>query len=1009
MTLNGEGSPRTDIKSLVTPGLHQMPDKMENSTHVIGKTDHEEDHDVEPNETINDEGVSEGMSEELIDNDGSGANGERKFVSANSSNPPRKRSKVSRACDCCRRKKVKCNAQYSASLQKITKRCDNCVKNHEECTFSRTPLKRGPSKGYIRDLEEKLENSNSGQQPRKSSFEVKKSNHIILPPITHSTPTPPNNLNASTTATANPNPTSNGINNNSTSLPSPHTNGNSNKLLVLPPLNPQPASPSSNSTNLTPTTSNHNNAGGQSVNSPRIQGPFWKVPYEMPHNHHDGAFHDFSRRPSLDSVSSNSTTGSRSRLPSLKPSISSEQNSVISDSDDDYYLATSIKNSRASSSSLSPRNSISSMSSLNGRIKKVNLNQSQLASQHSGPINSFPSLNPGTPSNSQTGLLQPPPPSLQAIPPPGSSHSRSNSHPSVLIPPANSHPGPASAPTHDLSLSQLPRPSHFMPSHIPNAHSLQPPPPPSQQVLQPMSQSHTPLTHSNNNSTSSISIVPPSLQQPPSMQHPQPQPSTANSNPNSNGYSSSAYSFHAKSLDQNLKLYYTNFHGNFPILPFNESYISHIIEVYSNTQVDEQTALIIDLFNQSLNNLNDYQNLNLNNCIQLFFKILSLYPFNNSGVKLNDNILLLYFSSLLLNNYAILLSGNIYSLGISLTVSIFNDFKVLENFNDLFQTLSNQELIDLNYDNIKLYLPKLYFCLLVIDNFYSLSFGIQNMVKNDLNEIIYNKLSYMIPTNFNNISIFKLFNIVNDLILNRNKVIFKHKTDFKLNKSIWNNFNENFNYKYNLNFLNLFLIIINNKYELVNFLVEISNLFNNLSFNSNNNEEKNEILYDYLLKLIRLIKTLSQDLMNYGNFIANLGNKFELLQPILNVSINQGYKLIKLCKLIIDSLVPFIKNHDLLNRLSRINNDLLNCFNQLNVQLNLNLKILSQISLNLITNKISSYNLNFNNLPNFNGGGNTSSNGNNPLADSVDLVNWKFEFFKVILPFISREDIDGWL
>jgi hypothetical protein len=63
-----------------------------------------------------------------------------------------KRTKVSRACDDCRRKKIRCDAlDESGSFA-----CSNCVRTGARCAFSRQPLKRGPSKGYIRDLADRL-------------------------------------------------------------------------------------------------------------------------------------------------------------------------------------------------------------------------------------------------------------------------------------------------------------------------------------------------------------------------------------------------------------------------------------------------------------------------------------------------------------------------------------------------------------------------------------------------------------------------------------------------------------------------------------------------------------------------------------------------------------------------------------------------------------------------------------------------------------------------------------
>ncbi|KAJ0340612.1 hypothetical protein COL922a_003206 [Colletotrichum nupharicola] len=68
------------------------------------------------------------------------------------STPPRKRSKVSRACDECRRKKVKCDAQSDSGDNP----CSNCKRSGIRCLFSRVPQKRGPSKGYIKELADRI-------------------------------------------------------------------------------------------------------------------------------------------------------------------------------------------------------------------------------------------------------------------------------------------------------------------------------------------------------------------------------------------------------------------------------------------------------------------------------------------------------------------------------------------------------------------------------------------------------------------------------------------------------------------------------------------------------------------------------------------------------------------------------------------------------------------------------------------------------------------------------------
>ncbi|KAF2172848.1 hypothetical protein M409DRAFT_16805 [Zasmidium cellare ATCC 36951] len=62
------------------------------------------------------------------------------------------RQKVSRACDECRRKKIRCDAIDESA----TMACTNCARTGAKCAFSRQPLKRGPNKGYIKELAERL-------------------------------------------------------------------------------------------------------------------------------------------------------------------------------------------------------------------------------------------------------------------------------------------------------------------------------------------------------------------------------------------------------------------------------------------------------------------------------------------------------------------------------------------------------------------------------------------------------------------------------------------------------------------------------------------------------------------------------------------------------------------------------------------------------------------------------------------------------------------------------------
>ncbi|KAI7855773.1 fungal-specific transcription factor domain-containing protein [Circinella umbellata] len=60
-----------------------------------------------------------------------------------------RRTRITRACDTCRRKKIRCDVN-------TTQPCTTCRQYHWECSFNDTAKKRGPPKGYIESLETRL-------------------------------------------------------------------------------------------------------------------------------------------------------------------------------------------------------------------------------------------------------------------------------------------------------------------------------------------------------------------------------------------------------------------------------------------------------------------------------------------------------------------------------------------------------------------------------------------------------------------------------------------------------------------------------------------------------------------------------------------------------------------------------------------------------------------------------------------------------------------------------------
>lgn len=836
----------------------------------------------------------------------------------NSDPLPRKRSKVSRACDSCRRKKIRCDAEYLSTLQKVTKVCNNCVKNTDICTFSRIPLKRGPSKGYIRDLVDRMDDlagpfshhtsvlklANRPRLKLVDTAQIQNTHLGVSPPLPGTVVGAP-----SRTLLSGLLPTKPVLHRLAfTGLPS------TTLPIILPPLlGPQPlavtlAVPVKNGPN-SPHSALVSITPDKDRMETRIQGPLWKVPYEMPG--FDGLAHSspngsgLSRRLSVDSISLILTTGSRSRLPSLKPLVSINSESGRSDSDDDYYSL----GSRAYSQSLSPRNSVTSLSSLNGRMNKLLL------------------LNPTPVQPTFTFPLAPP--------------LYSGGRMSQIV------PGPVSVPL--------------------------------------------------------------------------------------------------LSLEHNLHVYYAKFHENFPVLPFSESVM---LRVVANLLSDPsgQALLVVQLFNTALNNLTHYQFVSLNNSIGLLRHFLSIYPFNHHGLAVKDDLLAVVFASLVIINYTVLINGDVYSLGIAMTAAVFNDFKVLENFADLCRGSSTQ----FDPDDIQVYLPRLYLWLYVIDNCYCLSFGCLSLLAGNF-DLLASNLPRLFPSGASGMPFhhnIQAAKIINNLVKLRGDAVFascltpRYNSHWSVDSSSPSSPRSSIP-----NFASLFVNLIKDKYELFDYLVEVFNYLKDapVEANGDDNDADDDFYdnsYDYQLKFSRLIKKLTQSILNFANYISTIYSQansasggrnasYDLINPFFNISFGQSFKLIKSCKLLVDSLLEHVNDNELLTRSVKINNDLSIAFNLLVSNLNNNLNAISNAktalnsqapqnpnaapasieavnvsglgltSISLISNKLDLYNLTFNNVP-------SSVNGSKNGKRKKNLSLWKHEFMNTTISFVVREDIDGW-
>lgn len=487
---------------------------------------------------------------------------------------------------------------------KVVKICQNCLKNNDECTFSRVPLKRGPSKGYIRDLEEKLE---SKPKPLLASGEkrVKEDSGV-------NSESPVGNTPANT-----PNVQKNG---NSPTIILPPLIGYQSKLLGISHQNENsnPSSPGGSSINNL--LNNNEQANGKNstasaavnapphTNSPPIQGPFWKVPYEMPN-----AISHRRRSSSIDSISSTSTNGSK--LPSLRPSISGTDSAFVSDSEsEDYYSVRSTSRRQ----SLSPRNSVTSLTSLNGRINR-SLTLQQSGSQSSiiqSPVSVQPMFFSGPP--------QQPPQQLQGV-------TQQKTPQQLYGPPLQTQPGMLGpspvffpVPSGQMQGQQVP-----MPPQQPQSFQAGPPQIPYRFPINPL-KDNLKLYYSKFHPTFPVL-------------------------PNDESF--------AFRLMETVEV-------------SNDASSTNSID--GKPKCFNETLFIIELFNVALNNLNNFKLLAPVDNIQLIQRLLSFYPSKPSQLYLEAYVHF-YLCTLAVVNYTMCLTGEFYSLSISTMNNLVNELKIINS------------------------------------------------------------------------------------------------------------------------------------------------------------------------------------------------------------------------------------------------------------------------------------------------------------------------------------------
>lgn len=886
---------------------------------------------------------------------------------------PRKRSKVSRACDACRRKKVRCDAEFLSTLQKVTKMCTNCLRTNDVCTFARVPLKRGPTKGYSRESGDRGDDSEVANRSRLgldlAPYSILPSNNPVTAGLPNANLGPQASLSLSLTSTAASSATS--ISSMTGNAFSHLSSAQANHARIATPPSPVPqqlvkpilhrlkflpslpappiilppllgtAQAQSGLVKITVPLSGATISPGPllakatDAKDSRIQGPLWKVPYEMPEASgldplSPGSMSLNSRRSSVDSVSSILTAGLRSRLPSLQPLTSLNSELAMSDSEsEDVYV------SRARAS-ISPQNSVSSLLSLNGRVGKLL------------------TISGGAQSNSQM---------------PFHSHSLSIGSVSAFA--------PVLAPMYGYNGTQSANPKL---SHDSQLH---------------MDQNGFYTRSAYGGSQFVAHQANPSIVGPVSA-------------PNSPEF--------------NLRVYYSRFHPTFPILPVDEQrFLQTLGDLLRESS---QSMQLVQLFYATLNNLISFQTVSLEALTSLLHHFLDLRQFERPGLPASNNAIAVTMALILLINYTLLMQGNLYSLAISVAAGLFADLKVSERFLDVCREGSLPE-----FDDLLVYLPRLQLCLFIIDDCYALTFGTLPRVQGNFDMLLDSLRDRFLGSGsalafWENLPLASLFHKI--VSLKTQDVLDKQKFRSGVVTEIPN--------MPGPSFMPLVMTIIRDKYEVYDFSVEVLSFLQKLPESMLGDEDIRERIYDSQLKLVRLARKLSLSILDFANYISSIYFQLKspsadsLSSPYFNVSFGHCLKLINVCKKLLDTLIQHMNEGDIINRLLKINNDLSISYNLLVSNLNNNYNSIGKSfgglnrggsgasqsvadgpdvgglgvgSIQLISTRLETYSLSFNNIPpKFS----QASNGNS-LAE---INAWKSEFVSIFEPLLLDEDMEGW-
>ncbi|ODV63501.1 uncharacterized protein ASCRUDRAFT_78590 [Ascoidea rubescens DSM 1968] len=967
--------------------------------------------------------------------------------------PPRKRTKVSRACDQCRRKKIRCDGLFDQSSNSATKSCSTCLKANENCTYVRTPLKRGPSKGYSRDSEDLLSKNinNNHNHNHNHSFNLNHSFNPSHPSNSNfqfhqeqilSQRQPPQPLLLSQQLQQQP---QNSLPSQPSFQPIQHQNN---------PLQPstQKQLPASSTLPL----SNKNPILLPPISTLTSQTSFTRNPTNFPsafqsqiHSHHypDQFSDQFSPSNYLDSALSRprSQSGSIINNNSTDPRIPNISNPDFQNSSSGnfwkvpYNLPFEKRNMSSDSfnSYNTPNNNDHNKQFNNLNPGFTNFRSTNFRSTFSGGFNDSTMNSDSEDSDFISRSRQRKTPSINNSP------RNSFSQESTVARNIGITASPAGSISSLSSLNQGTRnleirnsPTKYFPQ-LPIFSN-------SSDVSFNIQQS--PSIQSQNQNQNQNPYDPSKSHNSHFLAQPQPIPKYNDINPNTNTNAN------ANELKNNLDLYYATVHKSIPILPINRNAFDYIL---SHAQTLESKEVIINLFDTVLQFLisylsNDDQNLIANTFTPssalmrssftnkplmikeiihpLFTKVFQIHNMINpvdinhlSSEEQKDNAIVTVFLLFTINliNFIIIKAGEEYSSSFSLSFTILNSSRIHRNIKSLIKTKKSleknfskldtinfnqiMEAIDVdNVDHIKLLLMRLYVDSVVLENIYSLSFGFQRMfggmkIDSDI-------VKLLLPVNQNDLNSSTSHLEVGLILCEINDKI-NCNEEFQSLKNYTCEQTENV--ENNIAFL--FFTMIKVKLELVEVLKQCSNI--EIDSRKNGKEDLEELVQEYQSKLHRickrLISTISSLLKIFSdrerslleNSKINKRGIDPIQSPFLPLIFKQSIKLKNVIQIITNSM-DF--NKELLSRSSKIFNDII----AINDSLPL-IKPFSESPNYTVTNsKINNYlfeikSSDLNELLEYN-----KSAGEKDITKVVAL--WKNVVLD-IRKFLKKDDAKGWL